>query len=238
MIKSEFLELKPQIEATGPLLDTALATECDMAECDALAQMLAGRPVWLAANVTPDEIELVEAAHRRAFRSAHKLLLLVVPENGADAEGIANHFEELGWQTALRQAGDEPDTNVQVFVAEDKDELGLWYRLAPTTFVGGTLTQKSTPSDPFAPATLGSAVLHGPETGAYAPRFERLADNLASIQICTAQDLSDAITSLLSPDRAAVLAQAGWAVTTHSSDVTHRLAEIVADLMLDESLSL
>ena len=238
LIEAEFLDLTPQVEPIGPLLDAGAALSCDMAECDRLAKILAGRPIWLAANIAEDEIERVEAAHRRAFRSAHRLLLIVVPRDEAAAEQITMRFNAQGWQTAVRGEGEEPEPRVQVFVAEDQTELGLWYRLAPSTFIGGTFSATSEASDPFAPASLGSAILHGPETGDYGPRFDRLGKNMASIQINTAQELSEAITSLLAPDRAANLAQAGWAVTTESSAVTHRLAEVVTDLVIDESMSL
>lgn len=221
------------VEITGPLCDTINALACNEAECDTLAQLLGGRPVWLAAQVVAGEIEMMESAHRRAFRAAHRLLLILVPADLEAAEEIRKFFEGQGWRTALRSEGGEPDPDVQVYIADTEDELGMWYRLAPTSFVGGTLIGGDAAADPFDPAALGSAVLHGPVLGPAPARFERLRGAGASIAIKTADALGETVLKLLSPDKAAILAQAGWAVTTESAHVVERLAELI-DLALDD----
>ncbi|MGI9393365.1 MAG: glycosyltransferase N-terminal domain-containing protein, partial [Boseongicola sp.] len=54
---------------TGPLSDTALALPCNQAELDDIGKLLAGRPIWLAAHVTSNEIASIEAAQRRTVRA-------------------------------------------------------------------------------------------------------------------------------------------------------------------------
>lgn len=222
------------VEITGPLSDTTHALPCNEAECDVLARLLGGRPVWLAAKALAGEVEMIEEAHRRAFRAAHRMLLILVPANLEDAESMQHYFDKKGWQTGLRSKGDEPDPDIQVYVADTEEELGLWYRLAPTSLVGGTLAEGGIPADPFDSAALGSAVLHGPIRGHAPARFERLRDAGASLAVGDGAELGEAILSLLAPDKAAILAQAGWAVTTESAHVVERLAEVM-DLALDES---
>lgn len=217
------------IEITGPLSDTVAAPECDEAECDALIKLLAGRPVWLAASVGAMEIDMVERAHRRAFRAAHRLLLILSPAESENAAGIAEALEAEGWSTGLRSRGDLPDPDVQIYIADMPGDMGLWYRLAPSTFVGGTFMPTLAPGDPFAPAALGSAVLHGPHTGATPERFQRLDTQGASILVTNVEELGEAVVVLLSPDKAANLAQAGWATTTESAHVVERLAELMLD---------
>ncbi len=223
----QFPEQAANIEIVGPLSDTVRALPCNDAECDALAKLLGGRPVWLAANVTQPEITMIENAHRKAFRSAHRLLLILVPDDADSGPAIAETLESAGWQVGLRSRGDEPDPDIQVYVADTKGELGLWYRLAPSTFAGGTFEAGQSPTDPFHPAALGSAVLHGPHTGASPARYKRLEAAGATVQINTAKELGDAVITLLSPDKAASLAQAGWATTTESAHVVERLAELM-----------
>lgn len=220
------------IEVLGPLSDTSHAPACVDEDCDALAVQLAGRPVWLAANITRAEIEHIEQAHRKAFRSAHRLMLILVPQELEDAGLMAEALEAKGWSTALRSQVERIDLDVQILIADAPDELGLWYRLAPTTFVGGTFDQLGAPSDPYDPASLGSAVLHGPETGDTPARFERLAQANASLVVKDATALGVAIQSLLAPDKAAVLAQAGWATTTESAELIERMVELM-DIHLD-----
>ncbi len=218
------------IETAGPLSDTITAPPCNEAECDTLAKLLGGRPVWLAAALDDAEVDMIESAHRKAFRSAHKLLLILVPRQLDAAPDIAARFEKDGWRVGLRSRGDEPDAEIQVYIADTTDEMGLWYRLAPSTFIGGTFLADATPSDPFEPASLGSAVLHGMHTGETPARFERLGSQGASILVSNAEELGEAVIMLLAPDKAASLAQAGWATTTESAHVIERLAELMLEV--------
>ena len=227
VLRDQFGETTVKIEITGPLHDTTHALPCNEAEVDELAKLLGGRPVWLAAKAQPEEIETIEAAHRRAFRAAHRLLLILVPSALEDAPKIRQELESKGWRTALRSEGGEPDGDVQVYIADTKDEMGTWYRLAPTSFVGGTLSGKGAISDPFEPAALGSAVLHGPRLGDAPARFLSLIAHNGSIQVKDGEELGAAVETLLASDKAASLAQTGWAVTTEGASVVERLAELI-----------
>jgi 3-deoxy-D-manno-octulosonic-acid transferase len=234
------LQLRNQdikVEITGPLSDTVFALRCNEAECDDLARNLGGRPVWLAAEVERDEVAILEAAHRKAFRSAHRLLLILVPRDATDADGIVADLEALGWRVAKRSDQDEPDPETQIYMADTEGELGLWYRLAPASFIGGTLSADVQPTDPFAPAVLGSAVLHGPNTGENPARFRALAANGASLPVANAEELGNAVISLLAPDRAASLAQAAWATTTESAHVVERMADVMLEIIEDREAS-
>lgn len=222
------------VEITGPLRDTVHAPTCNEAECDTLARLLGGRPVWLAAGVDPTEVAAVEAAHRRAFRAAHRMLLILVPSRCEDVPDMQKSLEAGGWRTALRSEGGEPEDDVQIYIADTEGEMGLWYRLAPTSFVGGTFAADRAAYDPYDPAALGSAVLHGPHVGDVAPRFKRLAEAGGAIEVADGADLGEAVQSLLAPDKAAALAQAGWTVTTESAGVVERLVELM-DMALEEA---
>ena len=220
-----------RIEISGPLSDTVFALPCNEAECDDLAKLLGGRPVWLAAEVEREEVGVMEAAHRKAFRSAHRLLLIIVPRKMEAADGIVADLEANGWRVSRRSHQGEPDPETQIYVADTEDELGLWYRLAPASFVGGTLQAGSVPTDPYAPAALGSAVLHGPNTGENPARFKALAAHGASLPIGDAEELAAAVISLLAPDKAASLAQAAWATTTESAHVVERMADVMFEIL-------
>ncbi|MBT8417706.1 MAG: hypothetical protein KJO42_09720 [Silicimonas sp.] len=227
------LDDKLRVEVSGPLSDTTFALPCSDAERDATANALKGRPVWLAAEISMSEVDAIDIAHRRAFRFAHRLLLVVVPTNPADGSRLADMFGEKGWKVGLSSVDGDPSDADQVFIADYEESRGLWYRLAPTTYVGGTLTAGAATSDPYAPATLGSAVIHGPNTGQSTNRFKRLSSAGASVEVVDGESLGDAVQLLLSPDKAAELAQAGWKVTTEAAHVVERLADLISTA-LDE----
>ena len=233
MMRAQFKSRNIQIEALGPMTDTVHALGCNEAECDDLARLLGGRPVWLAAEVSGIEPDIMGNAHRKAFRSAHRLLLIVVPHAQEDPVAIARKFEKDGWRVAMRSRQEEPDPDIQVYIADTEGELGLWYRLSPVCFLGGSLDPSGVPTDAYAPAALGSAVLHGQNLGASPSRVVRLRSTGAALLVRNAEELGEAVISLLAPDKAAGMAQSGWATTTESAHVVERLAEVMEAIIDD-----
>ena len=226
------LENRSVAEVTGPLGDIGFPPPCSETERDVTARALKGRPVWLAVDAVAAETEMVETAHRRASRFAHRLLLVVIPRDAESAAAMAEYFENAGWKVARSSQGGDLETD-QVLIADSEEEHGLWFRLAPITFVGGTMAPDQMPSDPFPPAMLGSAVVHGPYEGAVEPRFRALAAAKATAAVTDAESLGEAVQRLLSPDKAAELAQAGWQVTTEAAHVVERLAELICTSLDD-----
>ena len=80
-------------------------------------------------------------------------------------------------------------------------------------------------------AALGSAIIHGPRTDPYGPVFGRLGAARATRAVASPSDLADALGDLLSPDRAARLAQAAWAVASDGAEVTDRILNRIRALM-------
>jgi 3-deoxy-D-manno-octulosonic-acid transferase len=148
-------------------------------------------------------------------------LLILMPEDPARAATLARKLEAgMGWAVAQRARDEEPEPDIEVFVVDNPAEYGLWYRLAPVTFLGGSLLGKGPVRTPMEAAALGSAILHGPRTGQSGPVFARLGAARATRAVASASDLGDALGDLLAPDRAARLAQAAWMVASDGAEVT------------------
>lgn len=217
-------------QVAGRLEDGSLALPCTEAERAALARLLATRPVWLAAGIPEPEEAAVIAAHHSALKLAHRLLLIVVPKDADRAAPLAARMEDEGWTVARRSADEEPDAETEVFMADGTAELGLWYRLAPVTWLGGSLTEGCV-RDPLEAASLGSAIIHGPRPGPHGATFARLRKARGAMVVPSAADLPEALSDLLAPDRAARLAHAGWAVASDGTDVTDRIVALVGRLV-------
>ena len=198
------------------------------AERAALSRLMATRPVWLASHIPEAEEAVVIEAHRSVLRLAHRMLMIVVPDDPARAPAMAARMAEVeGWMVARRSADEEPEPDVQVYLADGPGELGLWYRLAPVTYMGGSLTAGGCVADPLAAAAVGSAIVHGPRSGAHGGAIGRLAAAQATALVGSAADLALTLGELLAPDRAARLAQAAWLVTTEGAEVTARALALV-----------
>ena len=219
------------VSVTGRMEENSAALPCLEAERAALAKLLATRPVWLAVGLPEAEETAVIAAHRAAQSLAHRLLLIIAPENPARAKSLAVRLaDEEGWIVAERAEDQEPDADVEVFVADGMAELGLWYRLAPITFMGGSLAGQGCVRNPMEPAALGSAILYGPRPGAFGGTFGRLGAARAARAVGSAADLGEALSDLLSPDRAARLAQSAWRVASDGAEVTERVITLIRRL--------
>jgi 3-deoxy-D-manno-octulosonic-acid transferase len=221
-----------RVAVTGRIEEESAVLPCLETERSALARLLEARPVWFAAGLPEAEEAAVLHAHRVALQQSHRLLLILLPDALERTETLARKLEEAdGWAVAQRIKDEEPDQGVEIFVVDNPAEYGLWYRLSPISFLGGSLNGRGPTRNPMEPAALGSAIIHGPRTDPYTPVFSRLAAARATRAVASSGDLADALGDLLSPDRAARLAQAAWAVASDGAEVTDRVLNRVRTLM-------
>lgn len=224
------------VAVTGRMEEDCAVLPCLEAERSALAKLLAARPVWFAAGLPETEEAAILHAHRVALQQSHRLLLILLPENADRPEPLAHHLEEVeGWSVARRAHDEEPDAGVEIFIVDNPAEYGLWYRLAPISFLGGSLSGRGPTRSPMEAAALGSAIIHGPKTDPYGPLFSRLGAARATRAVASPGDLADALGDLLFPDRAARLAQAAWAVESDGAEVSDRILNRIRTLIDGEA---
>ncbi|MDV7144680.1 glycosyltransferase N-terminal domain-containing protein [Tropicimonas sp. TH_r6] len=219
-----------RVEVTGRLTRIAHPPFCLEAERADLAEALRGRPVWLAACPDPAELPDILTAHRTARRVAHRLLLILVPRHEEEAPVLAAKLRADGWNVARRDADEEPDEATDIFIGDFADELGLYYRLAPITFLGGTLSNSEVP-EAVHPATLGSAILAGPFSGSQAETLRRLRRGGACRMIADGGRLGPALAELMAPEKAALLALNAWDIASDGSPVLDRLVSVLLPVL-------
>lgn len=215
------------VETIGPVTDTRPPLRGNEAERLAMTELLHGRHVWLAVAPSRPETLAVLAAHHELLHYNHRALLIVAGLSPDWLPDIRARAEQLGMAVILRSDDDDPTDDDQVLIVPEDDELGLWYRLAPVCFMGGTLLAGEAPSarHPFEPAALGSAIIHGPLTDPYAHEWAQLDGGAAAHPISDAEALSRAVTDLTAADQSAILARNAWAVCTGGSAVVRRIVE-------------
>lgn len=220
-----------EIEVTGPLQEGGAALPCQMREREEMAQVLAGRPVWLAAMMQPDELREVMQAFRAVSRMALRLLLIVVPDDETDGPDFRDELTAAGFSVAVWSDGEMPDESTQILLADTWGEMGLWYRLAPVTFMGSSLTAGHGGRDPYEPAALGSAILYGPNVSRYLAAYSRFAAAGAARIVKDSESLAAAVQQCLAPDKAAAMAAAGWELATEGAEVTDKVIDLVNDTL-------
>jgi 3-deoxy-D-manno-octulosonic-acid transferase len=215
-----------RLEVTGSLKEGAAPLGHDEAERVRLARAFAGRPVWLAASTHVGEEDVVIGAHARARRTLPMLALILAPRHPVRGDGIAEMLRDRGLSVAQRSKGEEITPDTDVYLADTLGEMGLWYRIAAVSFVGGSIAEVGG-HNPFEPALLGSAVLHGPHVRNFADGYARLGAARASVLVRDEVELATALTATLSPDRAAAMAAAAWDAMSDGAEVTDRVLEVL-----------
>ncbi|MBV1868536.1 MAG: 3-deoxy-D-manno-octulosonic acid transferase [Marinosulfonomonas sp.] len=223
------------VRKTGVLEHVGDALPCSPAERDDLASLLDTRPVWLAADIHLSELEAIIAAHKQAMRRAHRFLLIIAPDDPDEGKVYADRLKAEGLSIAQRSLGEEPESETQVYLADTDGEMGLWYRLAPISFIGQTLVDRpGIGPDPFNAAALGSVVIHGPCLGDYQNLFRRLGRAKAARQVENSSELAQTLEGLLAPTLTAEMAHAAWETTTAGAVVLETVVELILGALDDK----
>jgi 3-deoxy-D-manno-octulosonic-acid transferase len=159
------------VTVAGSLKADAPPLGCDATALTALQAQIGARPVLLAAQTHSGEDETVLPAHDMLRARFPDLLTIIVPrhlERAGDIEMLC------GARAARRRSlGHAISEQTQVYIADTLGELGLFYRLAPFAFVGGTLVPMGG-HNPLEPAVLKRAVLAGPHRASAVTAYQAI----------------------------------------------------------------
>jgi 3-deoxy-D-manno-octulosonic-acid transferase len=149
------------VMTTGNLKLDVPAPPADMAKLERLMAVTRGRPVIVAASTHPGEDEVLTEVHRTLARYFPSLLTVIVPRHPGRGEAIGQMIEAARLHTALRSRGDLPTATTDIYIADTMGELGLFYRLSPVVFMGGSLVPHGG-QNPIEAIKLGASIVHGP----------------------------------------------------------------------------
>lgn len=220
-----------RISLTPRLRPSATPPPCSDDELADTMRDIGGRPVWLAAHVTEREFDAVLTAHRSALKLSHRLLLIIVTAQVGGAAALKEALAGYDLRAGYWDDGDTIDDYIQVYVADGPDDIGLWYRVAPLTFMASSLGPDGLSQSPLNAAALGSAILYGPNVDAHRDSYARLAAARAARTVNGADSLGTAVVQLIAPDLAAAMALAGWEVATDGAELVDLLVDLLQDAL-------
>jgi len=158
---------------TGNLKYDAPPPPVDLESLQNLRRAIGDRPVFLAASTHPGEEETIAAAHELLQRAIPSLLTIIAPRHPERGEAVASLLRERGFSCARRSICDELPAQTQIYIADTLGELGLFYSLAPFSFIGGSLIPHGG-QNPIESIKLGSGILSGPHTFNFAETYDVL----------------------------------------------------------------
>jgi 3-deoxy-D-manno-octulosonic-acid transferase len=186
---------------TGNLKLDVQAPPADNAKLERLMSLTRGRPIIVAASTHRGEEEILVEAHKILARNFPSLLTVIVPRHPDRGEAVARMIASSGAQVALRSQQEQPTATTDIYVADTMGELGLFYRLAPIVFMGGSLVPHGG-QNPIEAVKLGASILHGPHVFNFTDVYEALDSAGGAKQTDNGDDLVQQLKRLLSDSSA------------------------------------
>ncbi|QWG17618.1 3-deoxy-D-manno-octulosonic acid transferase [Bradyrhizobium sediminis] len=184
------------VVTTGNLKLDVPAPPADPARLERLMAVTRGRPIVVAASTHPGEEEILLEAHRTLAGFFPSLLTVIVPRHPDRGEAIARAIAAAGLHGTLRSREELPVAATDIYVADTMGELGLFYRLAPIVFMGGSLVPHGG-QNPIEAVKLGASIVHGPHVFNFTDVYEALDGASGARQADTQEALVKQLGQLL-----------------------------------------
>ena len=207
------------VTCRGNLKNTATPLPAEPRDLERLNRTLRNRPCWLAASTHEGEERLVGRVHTALRRRFSDLVTIIVPRHPERGLEITNTLRARGLRVSRRSGMEPIDVHTEVYVADTMGELGLFYRLAPIAFIGGSLIPHGG-QNPLEAARLGCAILFGPHMDNFAESAAALTKANTAAAVADARGLEAELVQLLAnPALAAARANAGLEFTAQGQEV-------------------
>ena len=157
-----------------------------------LKTALSHRNVWLAASTHAADEATVADAHSYILKSDPSCLLVVAPRSPDRAQHVGAFMRRRGLVSECMKDGVPPSDDCQVAIIDKIGRLGVWYRVSRVGFIGGSMGNGGG-HNPYEPARLGCAVIHGPSVRNFECDYKLFHDHRAARQISSAKELADAV---------------------------------------------
>ncbi len=219
------------VHVPGNLKDDALPLPVNAQDLSALRQQGGTRPCWLAASTHEAEEVLVARVHRQVEHNIPGLLTIIVPRHPARGSAIASELRDLGFNIAQRSKGDRLTSETNIYLADTLGEMGLFFRLVPLAFLGGSFVDLGG-HNPMEAARLDTAIVFGPAMYNFEAAVEALTKADAALQTVSEEELTRVVESWLT-DKAEMSARAAKAkkVAALSSGAAARMCKMLIQLL-------
>src|SRR5260221_3356970 len=161
------------VTVTGNLKLDVPAPPADTGKLERLMSMTRGRPIVVAASTHPGEEEILVETHKTLAGFFPGLLTVIVPRHADRGTAISGMITASGLQPALRSREELPTAATDIYVGDTMGEMGLFYRLAPIVFMGGSLVEHGG-QNPIEAVKLGASIVHGPHVFNFTDVYEAL----------------------------------------------------------------
>ncbi len=189
-----------KVMTTDNLKWAAAPLEYDHEELKVLKKQIGNRPFWVAASTHPGEEYICAQVHQKLRKEYPDLLTIIVPRHPERGDSLA---EDLKGFRLVRRSQDEGIMELtEVYLADTLGEIGLFFKLAPIVFIGGSMVKREDESligghNPIEPAHFNCAILHGEDMSNNLKVIADFHEKEACLQVRDMNDLSKKVKMLL-----------------------------------------
>ena len=199
-----FVQEPWKVVTSGDLKKSSDPLPVDDLEKARLSRAIGDRPFWLASSTHPSEEDLMSEAHRQFVAQHDNGLMILLPRHPERGTELADMLRDKGWTLAQRSKGEPISEDTQIYLADTLGETGLFYSLTDLVFVGGSFVPVGG-HNPYEPAHMGCAILHGPLYANFAQAYTDMAEQEASLEVADAEALGQALCDLWGDDEVELL---------------------------------
>lgn len=217
------------------LKNNALPLPYDCEDFEHLQKNIKNRPLWLAASTHAGEEEEMVIAHNVFSKKFKNALLILVPRHPERGKALADKFTDKGWRVGYRSCGDEILPDMQIYIADTIGEMGLWFRLSKLSFIGASMIDNIGGHNPYEPAQLGSAILHGAFVTNFADIYERLDQEGGAMLVTSGFELGQCLKDMFGKKGQEQAAKA-TEIIGQEQNATSEVLDYIADLLTHKNL--
>ncbi|MCC0044292.1 MAG: 3-deoxy-D-manno-octulosonic acid transferase [Brucellaceae bacterium] len=188
------------VAVSGSLKTDVEPPAVDELELRRVLGQIGSRQRWAALNTHQGEEILAGEVQKLLSARFADILTVIMPRDAGRADAIETELTALGLNVARRSRGDKISSKIHVLLC-DREETGLYLRLADIVFFGGSVFGGGG-ENPIDAVALGSAVLSGPDYGRCADIYDPLIDK-GGVRLIKEKDmLAGAVNYLLRNEEA------------------------------------
>ncbi|KCZ51430.1 hypothetical protein HY29_06065 [Hyphomonas beringensis] len=163
---------------------------------------LTARQCILAASTHQGE----EAIFLDAIKQAGDAALIIAPRHPDRGDEVEALLKDRGLTYARRSRGEIPTPRTRVLLADTMGEMGIWYRLADSVFLGGGHAPDVGGHNPLEPIRLGRPVVTGPDVFNFAAMMDDLEKRGLIRRLKTPKAIGKALRTMEPPSDEALAA--------------------------------
>lgn len=210
-----------EVSFYGNLKSQAQNLHCNEEELEKLKSQIGARKFWLAASTHKGEEEFVVQTHQLLKKYFPDLLTIIVPRHPNRADEIKSLFATASF--AQRSKNQNIESSTEIYLADSLGELGIFYRLADFTFLGGSLMEIGG-HNPFEAIKLGCVVISGRKVFNFKEIYQILEQKNACVMVDNLEQLSNQVRGFLLDEKShADMANRASKVIESSDDIVRKL---------------